>query len=175
MSASSGLRSKLEGCLRKVFPRTERGSKKSPLTLHPPYPTAHTLSTVSVTRVSITMSTTLTSTVPVVPDGGNTNTDSFGTDGQKEAEKLDTTPQVLPTKYIDNVDNLVRVMQAMVGEKGTFQIEVCFYFFSLWKRMKLTTWGMQMRHTSYILRSPIKLDLVRCSLPELPASTMQLT
>jgi len=34
------------------------------------------------------------------------------------------TTQILPTKYFRDIDSLVKILQELVGEKGTFEIEV---------------------------------------------------
>jgi hypothetical protein len=46
-------------------------------------------------------------------------------DGAGSPDGTEGTTQILPTRYVRNVDILVEVLQTMVGEQG-FQIEVSF-------------------------------------------------
>ncbi|KAM7210487.1 hypothetical protein V8F06_014125, partial [Rhypophila decipiens] len=57
----------------------------------------------------------------------------------EETHEGGQTTQILPTKYVKSIERLVQVLKDMVGERGTFQIE--------------------MQHTFYIIKSPIKIEM----------------
>ncbi|KAK4446279.1 hypothetical protein QBC34DRAFT_411844 [Podospora aff. communis PSN243] len=136
-------RLKLQNRLCKLLLPKEKGAPSVPVVpvRHASLDT-HTISTVSITHLLLTMPTVTSHSTPRSPsfeDGKPTAPNSKDTANELKAASDGETTQVLPTKYVRNIDNLVQVMQAIVGDKGEFQIE--------------------MRHTSYIVKSPIKIEL----------------
>jgi len=144
MPTSTNFRDSLAGSFLKIlFRRRGISTAPVPVALGPSNTATHTISTVPVTRVSITIPTSgslknkddiessppkrnqnMTSSNSAVEQHGAGPAAKDTLEDPNEEAKEEETTQVLPTRYIKNVDNLVQVMQAMVGEKGTFQIEV---------------------------------------------------
>ncbi|KAK3361454.1 hypothetical protein B0T24DRAFT_684499 [Lasiosphaeria ovina] len=54
-------------------------------------------------------------------------------------DQMQETVHILPTKYFRDIDSLVKILQGLVGKKGTFEIE--------------------MQNTSYIIKSPDRIEL----------------
>ena len=132
---SAAFRTKLEGCLRKVFSQRRAISPTSRPAIPSSHPSAPVVSAVSITSLSITMSTSIATQngAENIPQPSNTTKDiSTSTTSLRRTSAASVTgeltsegtTQVFPTKYIKNVDSLVQAIQAIVGEKGPFKIEV---------------------------------------------------
>ena len=110
------LLSRLEYYLCKLLPTSKK--ETAPTTAHftpspsPPrtsIPRAYAPSTFSFTHISVSM--------PAI--------ESNEASASVNRSNVDQgTTQILPTKYFRDIDSLVKILQELVGEKGTFEIEV---------------------------------------------------